>query len=44
MHMDEYFEIAHHYVFKIVIYATIFALWVWFSQRISFLNPRHEAV
>jgi exosortase family protein XrtF len=44
MHMDEYFEIAHHYVFKIVIYATIFALWVWFSQQISFLNPRHEAV
>jgi len=44
MHMDEYFEIAHHYIFKIIIYATIFALGVWFSQRISVLNSRHEAV
>jgi|688.fasta_scaffold565702_2 exosortase/archaeosortase family protein len=33
--MKEYFDFAHHYLFKIVIYATIFLLWVWFSKSLQ---------
>ena len=44
LHIDQYFEIAHHYIFKMVIYATIFFLWVWFSKKITLLNPAHDIV
>lgn len=39
MSMKEYFDFAHHYLFKIVIYATIFLLWVWFSRRLQLSKP-----
>lgn len=29
------FDIAHHYVFKVIIYATIFFLWHWFCKKID---------
>lgn len=32
----EHFDLAHHYIFKMVIYGVIFALWVKFSAGINF--------
>lgn len=32
----EHFDLAHHYIFKMVIYGVIFALWVKFSTGINF--------
>jgi len=40
--MDEYFELAHHYIFKMFIYGTIFLLWVRFSRNIV-LKPAADA-
>lgn len=44
MHWRQFFDVAHHYIFKIVIYATIFLLWVWFSKKISLLTTVENAV
>ena len=44
MNWDTYFDIAHHYIFKIMVYSTIFILWVIFSKNLSFSNAKHEAV
>jgi exosortase family protein XrtF len=44
LHMREYFEFAHHYIFKMVIYATIFLLWVRFSRHIVLSKSDHAAV
>lgn len=29
------FDIAHHYVFKIIVYSTIFFLWYWYCRKID---------
>lgn len=42
--MDEYFDFAHHYLFKIIIYATIFLLWVMFSKKLRFSKETADAV
>lgn len=42
LYRDEYFEFAHHYIFKMVIYGTIFLLWVRFSRKIV-LKPAADA-
>lgn len=34
----EYFEFAHHYVFKIVVYGTTFLMWIVYSRKLSFKN------
>ena len=44
MNWDTYFDIAHHYIFKIMVYATIFILWIVFSKNLSFSTPKNEAV
>lgn len=44
MNWDTYFDIAHHYIFKIMIYSTIFILWVIFSKNLSFTTSQNEAV
>ena len=44
MNWDTYFDIAHHYIFKIMVYSTIFILWVIFSKNLSFTNTKNEAV
>jgi exosortase family protein XrtF len=44
MNWDTYFDIAHHYIFKIMVYSTIFILWIWFSKNLSFSTPKNEAV
>lgn len=44
MNWDTYFDIAHHYIFKIMVYSTIFILWVIFSKNLSFTNSKNEAV
>lgn len=44
MNWDTYFDIAHHYIFKIMVYSTIFILWVIFSKNLSFSNTKNEAV
>ena len=44
MNWDTYFDIAHHYIFKIMVYSTIFILWVVFSKNLSFSTPKNEAV
>ena len=41
---DTYFDIAHHYIFKIMVYSTIFILWVIFAKNLSFTNSKNEAV
>jgi hypothetical protein len=44
MHWRQFFDVAHHYVFKIVVYGTIFLLWVWYSKKISLLTTSENAV
>lgn len=44
MHWDTYFDIAHHYIFKIMVYSTIFVLWVIFSKNLSFTTEKNETV
>jgi exosortase family protein XrtF len=44
MNWDTYFDIAHHYIFKIMVYSTIFILWVIFSKNLSFSTPKNETV
>ncbi len=34
----EYFEFAHHYVFKIVVYGVTFLMWIVYSRKLSFKN------
>lgn len=36
LHWDRYFDFAHHYIFKVVVYATIFAMWIWFAKPLNF--------
>jgi exosortase/archaeosortase family protein len=35
IHWVSAFHIAHHYVFKIVVYSTIFFLWYWYCKKID---------
>jgi exosortase/archaeosortase family protein len=42
--MDQYFDFAHHYLFKIFIYATIFGLWVLFSKKLNLVKESPDAV
>ncbi|MBM3443020.1 MAG: hypothetical protein FJX89_10010 [Bacteroidetes bacterium] len=42
LRMDAYFEIAHHYIFKMFIYGTISHLWVRYSINIV-LKPASDA-
>ena len=44
MNWDRYFDIAHHYIFKIMVYSTIFILWILFSKKLSFSKPANETV
>ena len=44
MNWDAYFDIAHHYIFKIMVYSTIFILWILFSRKLSFSKPENDAV
>jgi exosortase family protein XrtF len=44
MHWDRYFDLAHHYIFKIMVYSTIFVLWVRFSNNLSVFKATHEPV
>jgi exosortase family protein XrtF len=44
MHWDRYFDLAHHYIFKIMVYSTIFVLWVRFSNNLSVFKTNHEPV
>ena len=44
MNWDRYFDIAHHYIFKIMVYSTIFVLWIVFSKKLQFTKTTHEAV
>lgn len=36
IYLKHYFVFAHHYLFKIIIYATIFILWTFFSKNLDF--------
>lgn len=36
IHYDEYFNIAHHYIFKMAVYFTIFLCWFWFAKGVQF--------
>ncbi|MES2240991.1 MAG: hypothetical protein V4497_12110 [Bacteroidota bacterium] len=36
IYYDKYFNIAHHYIFKMMVYMVIFFLWVWFSKKVTF--------
>lgn len=38
-YFDMYFDFAHHYLFKAVIYATTFLIWMLFSRKIN-LNSK----
>lgn len=35
VYWKEYFDIAHHYIFKMLVYATIFILWIVFTEGLS---------
>jgi len=37
-HLHAYFQFAHHYLFKIMIYTSTFILWVIFSRKIKLKN------
>ncbi|GAB1857691.1 hypothetical protein MHTCC0001_25280 [Flavobacteriaceae bacterium MHTCC 0001] len=40
-YFHQYFEFAHHYLFKIMVYAVTFVLWIVFSRK---LTLKHESV
>ena len=42
IHYDEYFNIAHHYIFKMMVYFSIFLLWYWFAKGITFKTIQIE--
>ncbi len=33
-----YFQFAHHYLFKIIVYTATFLIWVFYSRKINFKN------
>ncbi len=35
IYIQSYFEFAHHYVFKMIIYGTIFLLWMKYASKLS---------
>ena len=43
-HLQPYFDIAHHYIFKMVIYSIIFLLWIQFSNRLTLFNKADDSV
>jgi exosortase family protein XrtF len=43
-HLQPYFDIAHHYIFKMVIYGIIFLLWIQFSNRLTLFNKADAIV
>lgn len=34
-HYQSYFDIAHHYIFKLIVYSLVFAGWVWYARKTS---------
>lgn len=44
IHWKESFDFAHHYVFKILVYATIFILWTRFMKKISIKKEPANAI
>ena len=42
--LQSYFDIAHHYIFKMVIYGIIFLLWIRFSSRLTLFNKAEDVV
>ena len=38
IHRNEVFDFAHHYLFKLIVYAAIFGGWVWYSKYLT----KHE--
>jgi exosortase/archaeosortase family protein len=38
IHHNQVFDFAHHYLFKLIVYAAIFGGWVWYSKHLT----RHE--
>lgn len=42
--MQKYFDFAHHYLFKIFIYGTIFLLWMAFSKKLTLTKQEPDAV
>jgi len=32
---SKFFDFAHHYFFKLIVYAAIFGGWVWYSKKVS---------
>lgn len=43
IYIQSYFEFAHHYVFKIIIYSTIFLLWMAYARKLN-IKTDHEVV
>ena len=35
LHKKEWFDFAHHYAFKLIVYAAIFGGWVWYCRKIN---------
>ena len=44
MNWDAAFDIAHHYIFKIMVYSVIFILWVIFSKNLSLIATKNATV
>lgn len=44
VHMQQYFDLAHHYIFKMLVYATIFLLWIAFSRKVILKTEAHVPV
>jgi exosortase/archaeosortase family protein len=42
IHYDEYFNIAHHYIFKMAVYLSIFLCWFWFAKGVQFKMVTNE--
>ncbi|MEC5164605.1 exosortase/archaeosortase family protein [Flavobacterium sp. PL11] len=42
LHYNTYFDIAHHFIFKIMVYFSIFILWYYFAKGVTFKTVNVE--
>lgn len=44
LHYNTYFDIAHHFIFKIMVYCSIFILWYYFAKGVTFKTGKDEKI
>ncbi len=43
-YLHQYFDIAHHYIFKMIIYSIVFLLWMLFSRKLLIPNNTNAPI